>query len=109
MPSSLSSEQLVFLAGSLQPKGFVPCILAMREDFLLGQSVCGTLSPLGLTLLDLASAEGFFTHQNGCSQSDIGLTRISMGTSFPRLIVDHSHAKKTQGVPTSESVFIANT
>lgn len=65
-----TSQQLVFLAGTLKPKGFVPCILAMREDCTLGQSVCGTQTPLGLTLLDLASAEGFFIHENGCSQSD---------------------------------------
>lgn len=57
MPSSFTSQKLVFLAGALKPKGFVPCILAMREDCILGQIVCGTESPLGLTLL--ASAEGF--------------------------------------------------
>lgn len=39
MPSSFTSQQLVFLAGTLKPKGFVPCILAMREDCILGQRV----------------------------------------------------------------------
>lgn len=88
-----TSQQLVFLAGTLKPKGFVPCILAMREDCTLGQSVCGTQTPLGLTLLDLASAEGFlYTKTDVASQ--IGLTGISMGMSFPRLIVDCSDAKK---------------
>lgn len=94
MPSSFTSQQLVFLAGALKPKGFVPCILAMGEDCILGQSVGGIEGPLGLTLLDLASAEGFFTRKNGCSLSDISLTGISMGMSFPRLVMDCSVASK---------------
>lgn len=39
MQSSFTSQQLVFLAGTLKPKGFVPCILAMSEECMLGQCV----------------------------------------------------------------------
>lgn len=81
---SFTSHQLVFLAPSLKPKGFVPCILAMRGDCILGQSVCGTERALGLTLLDLASSEGFSTSRNGCCLRDVRLTGILMGSSFPR-------------------------
>lgn len=92
MPSSFTSQQLVFLAGTLKPKGFVPCILAMREDCILG--VCVALK----ALLDCHYFNWpllrafFFIHKNGCSQSHIGLTGISMGMSFPRVLVDCSDA-----------------
>lgn len=46
MPSSFSSQRLVFLAETLRPKVFVPCILAMWVDCILGQSVCVALKAL---------------------------------------------------------------
>lgn len=55
MQSCFTSYQLVFLADL---EGFVPCILAIREDCVLGK--CVTLkTALGLASLDLAPTARF--------------------------------------------------